>query len=176
MQTCALHTSTNTILSHIKKTRKDLYIHAYNSYYKASSSSSSSLPENKHHVNRIILTIAVLAAIVIKFIINGWLVIYMVVLLCMFRCSKQHHQYQSSSLLHASLNAGFTADGPWTPCKDNTVWMNTSVVGNIIATIYRTKRKFVLPINNTCHWVQVPKIWAGTLDLTGSCPLLQKHI
>lgn len=136
------------IITH-KKTRKDLYIDVYNSWYKAS---SSYLPENKH-VNRIILTIAVLAAIVIKFIIHGWLVIYMVVLLCVFTCSKRHHQYQSSSLLHASLNAGFAADGPWTPCKDNTVWMNTSVVGNIIATIYRTKRKFVLPIDNTCRWV-----------------------
>lgn len=53
-----------------------------------------------HHI--IILTIAVLAAIVIKLNIDGWLVIYMMALLCVFRYSKQQHQDQSSSLLHAS--------------------------------------------------------------------------
>lgn len=82
-----------------------------------------------HHI--IILTIAVLEAIVIKLNIDCWLVIYMMALLCGFRYSNQQHHDQSSSLLHASWKAGFTEDGPWTPCKDKTGWINTPFDGNI---------------------------------------------
>lgn len=87
-----------------------------------------------HHI--IILTIAVLVAIVIKLNIDGW---FMMALLCVFRYSKQQHHDQSSSLLQASCKAGFTEDGPWAPCKDKTGWIYTFFVGNSITTIYRTE-------------------------------------
>lgn len=114
----------------------------------------------------IILTIAVLAAILIKLNIDGWSVIYVMALLCVFIYLKQQHHDQSSSLLHASWKAGFTEDGPWTPCKDKTGWINTSFDGNIIATIYRTEE---ICFGNRLHMqLGVRKIWAGTLDSTGS--------